>query len=174
MKTAVFYGSSTGNTADVAKRIARTLGVPDTDVYDVAETAPSRLGDYDCLILGSPTYGSGELQDDWYDFIDGAEMLDLKGKTVALFGTGDEGMTDTFCNAVGILRHRLERTGATFTGAFTTEPYDYGHSEAVDDGPDNPARIACGLLLDEVNRPELTDDRIARWAATLKEADSAK
>lgn len=167
MKTAVFYGSTTGTTADVASRIAKALGVAEEDVYDVASTAPSQLGGYDRLILGTATYGSGELQDDWYDFIAGAEMMDLKGKTVALFGCGDTGMSDTFCSAVGELRSRLERTGAAFTGAFTTEPYVYDHSAAVQDGPDNTARVACGLLIDEVNHPDLTNDRIARWVKTL-------
>lgn len=168
MKTSVFYGSATGTTAEVARKIAKALDIDEADVFDVADTPPTRLGDYDMLILGTSTWGSGDLEEDWYDFLAGAEELDLTGKTIALFGTGDEGMTDTFCDAVGILRKRLDRTGAKFTGYFTTEPYEYGHSEAVEDGPDNPSRIACGLLIDEVNRPELTDDRIARWVKTIK------
>lgn len=168
MKTGIFYGSSTGTTADVACRIAKALGVADADIHDVADTAPSKLGDYDFIILGSSTYGSGELQDNWYDFIAGAEELDLRGKKIAVFGCGDESMSDTFCEAVGIICDRMARTGATFTGDFTSEPYDFHKSDAVEDGPDNPGRIARGLLLDEVNRPDLTDDRIARWVKTLE------
>ena len=39
-KIGIFYGSATGTTADVAKRIAALLGVDDSDVHDVADTAP--------------------------------------------------------------------------------------------------------------------------------------
>lgn len=168
MKTAIFYGSATGTTADIAREIARELNDNTVELFDVGDTAPSMLGNYDMLILGTSTWGSGELEDDWFDFIAGAEELDLRGKTIALFGAGDETMSDTFCDAVGILRERLDRTGATFTGYFTTEPYDYARSRAVKDSPDNAARIACGLLIDQVNHPDLTADRIARWVKTLK------
>ena len=51
-KTCIFYGSETGTTADIARRIAKELGVSDADIHDVADTAPDRLGDYDLLILG--------------------------------------------------------------------------------------------------------------------------
>lgn len=167
MKTAIYYATSAGTTADIASRIARALGVDASDVYDVATAAPSTVAGYDRIILGSPTYGAGELPGTMDDFLRGLEVLDLRGKTVALFGDGDESMSDTFCSAVGEMYRRLRPTGATFTGAFTSEPYDYTHSEAVADGPDNLGRLACGLLIDEVNRPDLTDDRITRWAATL-------
>lgn len=167
MTTAIFYGSATGTTADLARDIVRAIGDNTVELFDVGDTAPSMLGNYERLILGSSTHGSGELEDDWFDFIAGAEELDLSGKTIALFGAGDETMADTFCDAVGILRERLDRTGAKFTGYFTTEPYSYRHSRAVKDGPDNPARIACGLLIDQVNHPDLTADRIARWVKTI-------
>lgn len=163
MKTAIFYGSTTGTTAAVAKHIAKLLGVADTDIYDVAKADPARMGDYDRLILGSSTWGSGELQDDWYDFIAGAEVLDLKDKTVAIFGCGDETMSDTFCNAVGEIYDRMSKTGATIVGNYTSEPYDYEKSTAVK-GDD---KVAVGLLVDEVNHPDLTEGRIAEWVKTL-------
>lgn len=164
MKTGIFYGSSTGTTKDIAERIAKAMKVADADVYNVADTAPDKLGDYDLLILGSATYGSGELQDDWYDFLDGAEALDLKGKKIAVFGCGDENMSDTFCGAVGEIYNRMKKTGATMIGAFNTFPYQFDASEAV------PVQggEAVGLLIDEVNHPEVTDKRIAEWVATLK------
>lgn len=164
MKTGIFYGSTTGTTAEVANSIAKTLGVDSADIHDVAKTAPSAVGAYDFLILGTPTYGSGELQDDWSDFVAGLEVLSLKGKRVALFGLGDETMADTFCDAVGILHDRIKGTGATIVGAFDTFPYKFDRSAAV---PVEGAG-AVGLLLDEVNHPEATDGRIARWVEILK------
>lgn len=166
MKIGIFYGSSTGTTADIAKRIAKELGVADADVMDVSKVGPSKMGDYDLLVLGSSTYGSGELQDDWYDMLDGAEKLDLTGKKIAVFGCGDESMSDTFCNAVGIIYNRMKQTGATMVGTFNTYPYEFDRSEAV------PVQggEAVGLLIDEIDHPEATDKRIKEWCEILKKA----
>lgn len=161
-KIGVFFGSSTGTTADVATRIARKLGVDASDVHDVANAAPSDVAPYDILLLGSSTWGSGELQDDWDNYIVGLEALDLKGKTIAVFGCGDESMSDTFCNAVGIIYDRLQKTGARFIGAYPADCYDYSETEADKDG------VVVGLLLDEVNHPDLTDERIDGWAKEIR------
>ena len=40
MKIGIFYGSSTGTTAEVAEKIAKQLGVDAADVYDVAKVGP--------------------------------------------------------------------------------------------------------------------------------------
>ncbi len=164
--TGIFYGSSTGQTREAAIMIADALGVDLADVHDVASTAPSIVSRYDNLILGSSTWGDGDLEDDWYDFILGLEALDLRGKQTALFGCGDTSMTDTFCNAVGILHDRLVPTGTTFIGeGFPTEGLSFKSSRAI--GPDGSAR---GLLLDNVNHADLTAPRIAAWSAALAPA----
>ena len=110
-----------------------------------------------------PTRRSSDLlQDDWYDFLEGIEELDLKGKEVALFGCGDETMSDTFNSAMGILYERLQKTGAEFIDFFNADGYEFDESKACVDGR------YVGLLLDEVNKPELTDSRIATWVTQLK------
>lgn len=160
-KTGIYYGSATGVTADVACRIARAMGVDEKDIHNVATTSPVTLGDYDLLVLGSSTHGNGQVEDDWYDFLDGAQALDLSGKEIAIFGCGDETMTDTFNDAVGIIYDRLRGTGAKFIGEFDAVGYHFDHS-AAEDGLE-----MRGLVLDQVNHPELTDDRIARWVRKL-------
>lgn len=164
-KIGIFYGSATGTTEKIAKRIAELLEVAPEDVHDVASTAPSTVGDYDTLVLGSSTWGAGDLEDDWYDFADGLEALDLKGKKIALFGCGDETMSDTFCSAVGELHNRLEKTGATFIAPYDTIGYTFDQSLAKPDG----ALEAYGLLLDEVNHPELTETRLRGWTELVKQ-----
>lgn len=158
----IFYGSATGTTADVARRIAEKLGIDLADVHDVAKTSPDTMGKYNTLILGSSTWGDGDLEDDWYDFMAGASILDLRGHNIALFGCGDENMTDTFCNAVGEIYRRLKPTGASFIAPFDTAGYSFNHSEAIVNGK------AVGLLLDEVNHPDLTDNRISLWVEKVK------
>ena len=162
-KIGIFYGSATGTTADVAKRIAALLGVDDSDVHDVADTAPSKVGGYDVLVLGTNTWGDGDLEDDWFDFLAGLESLDLAGKKIALFGCGDETMDDTFCSGVGELYERLQPTGATFIAPYDTIGYTFAHSKAKP----NDSLEAVGLLLDEVNHPELTAARLAGWTALI-------
>lgn len=161
-KIGVFYGSSTGTTADVASRIAKSLGVNDSDVHDVAQSAAADLENYDVLVLGTSTWGSGELQDDWAEFIGGVESLNLAGKKIALFGCGDESMSDTFCNGVGELYTRLQKTGATFIAPFPADVYNFDESASVVDGK------GVGLLLDETNESDKTDERIAEWTALVK------
>lgn len=162
-KIGIFYGSTTGNTAEVANKIAQDLGVAAADIHDVANTAPSQVAPYDVLLLGSSTWGSGELQDDWYDFLNGLSVLDLKGKKIGLFGCGDETMSDTFCGAVGILFERLQKTGAEFIGeGFGTKGYDYAETPA-----DIGGKIV-GLLIDNVNHPDTVDERVKEWTDIVK------
>ena len=160
-KIGIFYGSTTGYTADAASRIAQALGVDMADVHDVANTAPSALGDYDVIIIGASTWGSGEMQDNMADFLDGAEQLYLKGKKVAVFGVGDEAHGDTFCAAVGQIYRRMLKTEAEMIASFNADGYDIASSQAKVDGK------WVGLVLDETNHPDLTTPRIAAWASEI-------
>ncbi|MFV0481543.1 MAG: flavodoxin domain-containing protein, partial [Campylobacteraceae bacterium] len=78
MSIAIVYGSSGGNTEDVAKQIKKKLGKEAT-LIDIARTDADTLNGYDKLILGSSSWYDGELQDDWDSFDKNA--LDLSGKT---------------------------------------------------------------------------------------------
>lgn len=162
-RTTVIYGSTTGTTKEIAGRIAKMMDIKDSDILNVKDIAPSIIGDYDNLIVGSSTWGNGELQADWYDFVDGLKALDLPGKKVAVYGCGDETMSDTFCNAVGKLYHAFKETGAEMVGAFDVVGYDFKHTEANVDG------TVVGLLLDEVNHPEVTNLRLRAWTNMLKD-----
>lgn len=161
-KYGIYYGSTTGTTAEIAKKIAKILDVEDSDIHNVASTAPSSVAQYETLILGTSTWGSGELQENWEDFVNGLEVLDLKDKNIAIYGCGDETMAETFCDGVAELRDRLIPTGAKFIGEYDVIGYTFAHSKAVaDDG------TAIGLLLDEVNHPELTATRLRGWCNKL-------
>ena len=115
MKIGIFYGSTTGVTEAVAERIAKKLGVASADVHNVGSATAADAVGYDALLLGSSTWGAGELQDDWYDFLDQLKSQDLTGKKVALFGCGDSSsFSDTFCSAMGEIHDGLAATGCTF------------------------------------------------------------
>ena len=111
-KTGVFYGSTTGTTESVANLIAEKLGIAQADVHDVSKMSADMVKAYEALILGTSTWGDGELQDDWYDGIKVLKGMDLKDKIIALFGCGDsESYGDTFCDGMGILYEDLKTSG---------------------------------------------------------------
>lgn len=134
-KIGIFYGSSTGTTQSLAEQIALKTGVSKADTHDVADAAPDTIDGYDCLLLGSSTWGDGDLQDDWYGFLDKIKTRDLSGKTVALFGCGDsESYPDTFCNALGTIYEELQPTGCRFVGAYEPQDYAVTYSGVCRDG----------------------------------------
>jgi flavodoxin I len=161
-KIGIFYGSSGGNTEEVAKNIAKKLGVGAGDIYDVCKARASDLTAYDVLLFGSSTWGLGDLQDDWEGFIRTVASADLSGKKIALFGCGDSSSySDTFCDAVGKI-YQAVSDKATVIGFTDTDGYSFDASEAVVNG-----RFA-GLALDEDNEGNLTEERIDRWIEIIK------
>ncbi|BBG66701.1 flavodoxin 1 [Hydrogenimonas sp.] len=163
MSVGIFYGSSGGATERVAKMIKEALGI-DSDLIDIADAKAEDFDRYDILILGSSTWGDGDLQDDWEDFFDEFKKIDLKGKTVALFGLGDqEEYPDTFVDAMGILYGQAVENGAkTVGGGWPAEGYDFDESRAVREG------AFVGLAIDEENQEELTEQRVRKWTEGLK------
>ncbi|MDR0700661.1 MAG: flavodoxin FldA [Tannerella sp.] len=161
-KTAIIFGSTTGMTEDIAKKIASQLNIAKENVYEVAKITPETISQYNILLLGSSTWGSGELQDDWYDGIDVLKKSDLNGKRISFFGTGDSySYSDTFCDALGIIYKALQSSGATFIGQVDASEYSFDDSASVIDGK------FVGLALDETNESDKTDERISRWIKSL-------
>lgn len=77
-KTLVVYGSSTGTCQSIAETIAEKLGA---EVVDVANLDDAQVNEAENLILGTSTWGAGEVQDDWYDGLNKLKKLDLNGKS---------------------------------------------------------------------------------------------
>lgn len=164
-KTCIIYGSSTGTCQAIAEKIASRLGVAQADVYDVANITADTVGRYTNLILGTSTWGVGELQDDWYDGLEKLKGTELSGKTVALFGCGDcESYGDTFCSAMAEIYEGLKDSGAKFVGQVSTDGYTFGDSAAVIGGQ------FVGLAIDDVNEDDKTDGRIDAWTEQIKDA----
>lgn len=164
-KTCIIYGSSTGTCQAIAGKIANKLGVADADVYDVANISADTVSGYANILLGTSTWGAGELQDDWYDGLEKLKGADLSGKTVALFGCGDsESYGDTFCAAMGEIYDALKDSGARFVGSVPTDGYNFDDSAAVTDGR------FVGLALDDVNEDDKTDARIDAWIENIKDS----
>ena len=161
-KFGIFYGSTTGTTEELAGRVAGALGVSAADVHNVANTSAAGAKEYDVLVLGSSTWGSGELQDDWYDFLKALGAEDLSGKAVALFGCGDSASyPDSFCDALAEIRDGLEATGCTFVGALDAAEYDGCTSRICRDGK------VIGLAVDDGASEAVSDARMEKWIAAV-------
>ena len=161
MATAIFYGSSTGNTEDIANRISEHLG--NLDVYDISNQGLDPIKDYDKLIIGLSTWGDGDLQSDFEDIWSDFEEYDFSKKTIALFGLGDQdGYEDEFVNALGTMYKVLKAKGATIIGFTSIEGFEYNISTAqIDDQ-------FCGLVIDEDNQNDLSDERISSWISDIR------
>ncbi len=160
-KTVIIFGTSTGTCEDLAGRIGEKLGVD--NIINVTDLNDNVIADNDNLILGTSTWGAGELQDDWYDGIKTIKGADLSGKTVALFGCGDsESYPDTFVGGMAELYNAVKEAGANIIGQVSTDGYTFDESEAVVDGK------FVGLALDEVNEDDKTDERINAWVEEIQ------
>lgn len=164
----IFYGSSSGVTGKVAEKLAGLLGEDRCDLFNMEEDFVDfdDMLQYDHLLFGCSTWGSGEVQNDWRDpLLDLAnEKPDFSGKTIALFGAGDYvAHGEQFVSALGILYDKFKARGATLVGSFPTDGYTYEYSFAVRDGK------FVGLPFDKINEADKTDERLERWVAMLQE-----
>lgn len=161
-KTIVVYGSSTGTCEGIANEIASKLG---TEAISASKLSADIVAENENLILGTSTWGSGEIQDDWYDGLKTLKGSNLNGKTIAIFGCGDSSSySDTFCGGMAELYNTAKAAGANIVGAVDASEYTYDDSEAVIDG------MFVGLALDNDNEEYKTAERIEKWIAAISPA----
>ena len=163
-KIGIFYGSSTGSTKSVAEIIGKKLGVEASSIISVDKAKGAQLLDYDVLLLGSSTWGIGDLQDDWESFISELEKQNLAGKEVGVFGTGDSSSyADSFCDAIATIAEAAENAGAKIVGNnVDSSDYSYDESRAETDGK------FIGLPIDSDNEDSKTNARIEAWIVQIK------
>ncbi len=161
-KVGIFFGSSSGNTEGAAGKIQEALG-GEVEVMNVSDAKAADIEKFKNVIFGSSTWGIGDLQDDFEDFMSEIEAADLNGKKVAIYGTGDqESYPDSFVDSIGTIYEALQGKGCDIVGQVATDGYEYDESKAEVDGK------FVGLPLDEDNQGDETDDRIAAWVEILK------
>ena len=161
-KIGIFYGSSTGQTEKIAEKLQQLFGEDNADLINVDIASEEDLEKYPYLIFGTPTWGVGEMQDDWEDFAEILEKADLKGKKIALFGLGDQDTyPDSFADGVGILFRKISEK-AQIIGNWPKNGYHFNESEAL------RGNKFVGLILDQENQPGKTAERLAKWVKMLK------
>jgi flavodoxin I len=175
-KIGIFFGTETGTTRLVAKKIHKQLGdeVADKPV-NVNRIAPAEMLQYDVLILGTPSYGieeipgktAGCLEPNWEEFLvqmTDADKAAFAGKRIALFGLGaQERYADRFCSSLMRLYETFKGYGAEIVADdWSTEGYTYQHSAAA------VGDKFVGLVIDQRTQGMFTDERIDTWLAKVK------
>jgi len=165
-KIALFFGSNQGNTESVGRRIAELINAdtPGTvEVFNIGNSSPQDLLKWDKMIMGISTWDFGQLQDDWALFIPRMEGLNLSGKTVAVFGLGDQyGYSSNYVDSVGVLAETVSYLGAKLVGAWPNTGYQFESSLA--DRGDHFIGLAC----DQDNESGKTEERCRAWVKQLK------
>lgn len=170
-KIGIFFGTETGTTRLVAKKIHKKLGdaIADKPV-NVNRIVPADLLRYDALILGTPSYGEGDLpgrgvgclESNWAEFLAQMPAADCAGKRIALFGLGaQERYAERFASSLRALYEVFKGYGAEFVGTWSTDGYTFQQSAAVVDGR------FVGLIIDQRTQGMHTDARIDAWLAEV-------
>lgn len=112
MNTIVVYASMTGTTELMARTIANELTKAGDKVIvkDAIETFADELKNYERILVGSYTWGDGELSDEITGFYEELVTIDLTGKIAVSFGPGDS-TYEHFARAVDILEESLINQG---------------------------------------------------------------
>ncbi len=166
-KIGIFYGSTSGITEEIAMKVREKLGESLCDIYSMEEDFDeySQFLEYEYLLFGCSTWGAGDVQNDWRDPVFEMELdkPDFSGKTIALFGAGDQVDHGTeFVSALGKLHKLFHGLGATLVGEFPNNGYSFEHSSALLNDK------FVGLPIDEVNQSEKTEERITQWVESLR------
>lgn len=170
----LFFASSTGNTRRIAKAIKKRFDDETmADALNVNKATPELFVSYEQLILGTSTLGAGALPGlstdcmggGWEEFLPQIEHLDFSGKTIALYGLGDQDKyAEEFVDAMGILYEFFKARGASFVGAWPADDYAFIESKALLDDD------FVGLALDQENQKLMTDARVAAWLQLIAPA----
>ena len=143
MKIAIVYGSTTGKTQAVATLLQGHF--PGSVVLNVAHIQARDLTEFEVVLLGTSTWATGALQNDWLRRLPLFPPGCLKGKNLAFFGLGDKvAFPDTFCHGMHTLQRHFAPGAVRVLGGE-------------------------GLSLDDDNHHLLTEGRVAGWADKLKE-----
>ena len=109
----IVYASMTGNTEELARYIGKGIlqAGGTVEIKDIIEADVTDLENYNGILLGSYTWGDGDLADEFLDFYEEMDGLDLTGKYAAAFGSCDS-CYEHRGRAVDILSDKLVELGA--------------------------------------------------------------
>lgn len=132
-KMAIVYASVTGNThalATMLQSIASDRQLH-SDLYRVEDFPIDKLSCYDIVLIGTYTWGSGEVPREMRELYEAFEILGHPKIVTAVFGTGDSFFAE-FCGAVDRFRDMLHvhtNLAATLKVELTPQEKDHMRCE---------------------------------------------
>ncbi|GLR72473.1 flavodoxin FldB [Agaribacter marinus] len=169
MQIAIFYGSTTCYTEMAGEKIQGALEALTRQripMFNIKDISLHKCQEYELIVFGISTWDFGELQEDWESTWEDIRSLKLAGKTVAIYGLGDQyGYADWFQDALGMLHDEVVAVDADIIGYWPNEGYEFTASKALTEDKD----FFVGLSLDDENQFEMSDERIKNWCAQLIE-----
>lgn len=163
-KIGIFYGSNTGKTAAIAEEIEFNLRKDNYEAINVADGI-DKISEFKNLILLTPTYGVGEVQEDWAAVMPQLEKIDFTGKKVAVAGLGNQfAFGESFVGGMRVLYDVVIKNGGEVIGFTSNEGYRYEESNAV------IGNQFVGLAIDENNQDDETPERVMNWISELKKS----
>ncbi len=158
MSIGIFYGSTTGVTEQIAEKIGTLL---DAKVFHAGDI--DKILEFDTAILATSTWGMGDIQDDWIEPLEKLRNLNLSGKKIGLVGVGDqEAFSSSFVDGMRDLYIAVTEANAEVIGSTSIEGYSFDESKAVEGDK------FVGLVIDDSNQSNLTDERIDKWIVNFK------
>ncbi|MFS0788096.1 flavodoxin [Shouchella sp. 1P09AA] len=114
MRICLVFASMSGNTEDMAILIKQELEKEGIDVVmeEMDGYSVDQLINFDGVILGSYTWGDGDLPYEAEEFEEELVTLDLTAMPAAVFGSGDR-IYPAYCEAVNLFEVTLQKAGAT-------------------------------------------------------------
>jgi flavodoxin I len=108
VKIALVYNSKTGNTEELVQILFRLFLKKNIDValYRIEQFPLMELSQFDGFVLGTYTWGDGEIPFEMIDLYHELEIQDVKHMITGIVGTGDSGYPK-FCGAVDEFRDML-------------------------------------------------------------------
>lgn len=163
-RTAIIYSYNSTKTAKAAEKIKEAFGAGvNIETVNAEDLTEEIFLSFTNLILGVPTWFDGELPNYWDEFVPALEDLNLTGKTIAIFGLGNQvEYPENFGDAVGIMAELVQERGAKVVGFTSTEGYKFESSKAL------IGSQFTGLLLDQETQPRHSKERIEKWVADLE------
>jgi flavodoxin I len=144
----------------------------DVDTLEAGSLAQI-FGQHNALVCGTPTWNTGAetersgtgWDDLYYDKLPQLKDV-LAGKKCAVFGLGDQvSYAENYADAAGELYDVFTELGCDMVRYAMTRQDGYEHQSSKSIRGDK----FCGLLLDQINQEDLTDERISVWVSQLLE-----
>lgn len=155
----LLYSSLAGKTERVAKAIAQQLTLDPTRVLHLRDATPAQLTEAPSWIICVPTYGMGDLDHHTRRFFSRCTAESFSNTCVWPIVLGDQRYHGkTFAGALAKIVAAITQHGGQVKGMWPNTDYSFEASPSLSADNNFP-----GLVLDEVNQPELTAARITRW-----------